>query len=149
MLSLYELDNYLKENNCDFAIIEHKSPIIQTLDAAKYFDIKKSAPTFILQTERGLIALIASFQQERLDFKSIKQKSGFKKIEMADKAEVLKAIGYHVGAIPLIGHNLPCIFDNRLLVHDYVYGGSGDEYHTLKIAPTDIIRLNNIVAFID
>ncbi|WP_370636512.1 hypothetical protein [Cohnella sp. CFH 77786] len=28
---------------------------------------------------------------------------------MADKSKVLEATGYHSGAVPLIGHGLPCI----------------------------------------
>lgn len=149
MLSLDELKKYLNENNCEFGIIAHGSPIILTSDAAKYFDSQKSAPTFILQTEQGLIALIASAQRGRLDFTSIKKAAGLQKMKMADKAEILKITGYHVGAIPLVGHGLPCIFDKHLLALDYVFGGSGDEYHTLKITPFDIVRLNNIIAYID
>jgi len=56
--------------------------------------------------------------------------------------------GYKAGSIPLIGHNLPCVFDDCLLDYDYIYGGSGDELHTLKIAPNDVMRLNNIIKHI-
>ncbi|CQR55501.1 hypothetical protein [Paenibacillus riograndensis] len=38
--------------------------------------------------------------------------------------------------------------DNRLLSMDYIYGGSGDELHTLKIAPAEVVRLNRILAFV-
>lgn len=56
--------------------------------------------------------------------------------------------GYQAGAVPLIGHNLPCVLDNDLLENDFIYGGSGDEHHTLKIAPGDVLRLNNVIHFI-
>jgi Cys-tRNA(Pro)/Cys-tRNA(Cys) deacylase len=149
MFTLDELQNYLSSNNSDFEILEHDAPIITTQDAAKYFDIEESAPTLILDTEQGLIACIVSSGRGRLDFKAMKIDLGFSKMKLAEKADVLKATGYHAGAIPFIGHNLPCIFDNRLLAFDYIYGGSGNELHTLKIAPKDIIRLSNVIKFID
>ncbi|MNN70372.1 YbaK / prolyl-tRNA synthetases associated domain protein [compost metagenome] len=68
---------------------------------------------------------------------------------MAEKSLVQELTGYPAGAIPLIGHRLPCIFDHRLLAFDYVYGGSGDELHTLKIAPNDVIRLNDVIGFMN
>ncbi|RIE01224.1 hypothetical protein D3H35_22790 [Cohnella faecalis] len=149
MFTLDELQTYLKDSNSDFEIIAHETPIISTQDAAKYFDIEKAAPTLILQTEQGLIAFIVSSQRGRIDFKALGEELGYSKVKMADKSKVLEVIGYHPGAVPFIGHGLPCIFDNRLLVLDYIYGGSGDELHTLKIAPSDVTRLNNVIKFID
>lgn len=64
---------------------------------------------------------------------------------MAGKEKVQRSTGYAVGAIPLIGLRLPCIFDERLLTYDYVYGGTGDERVTLKIVPYDVKRLNPVV----
>lgn len=64
---------------------------------------------------------------------------------MADKTKIQKEIGYPIGAIPLIGHNLPCIFDEAILEYDYVFGGTGDEFHTLKIVPRDLLRLSNVM----
>lgn len=62
------------------------------------------------------------------------------------KPDVIKQItGFEVGAMPLVGLALPVIFDDSLLKHDYVYGGTGDIYYTLKIAPADIKKLNTIM----
>ena len=149
MLSIAELENHLRNNNSVFEIIAHNSPILSTSDATKYFDIKKAAPTFVMDTEQGLVALIVSSKRGKIDFKLIGQNLGFAKFKLADKEKTEKTIGYQVGAIPLVGHNLPCVFDNILLEHDYIYGGSGDELYTLKITPHDIVRLNNVIKYID
>ena len=148
MFSITELKNYLNDNNSDYEILEHESPILSTQDAAKYFDINKAAPTFIVDTEHGLVALIISSRRGKIDFKTMRQTLGFSRFKMADKEKVEKEIGYQTGTVPLIGHNLPCIFDNSLLENDYIYGGSGDVRHTLKIVPNDILRLNNIIKHI-
>jgi prolyl-tRNA editing enzyme YbaK/EbsC (Cys-tRNA(Pro) deacylase) len=148
ILSIVELKDFLENNNCDFEILPHDAPIKSTHDAAKYFDIEKTAPTLIMETEQGLIAFIISSKRGKIDLKAMQQDLGFSKLKMADKAKVKEITGYETGAIPLIGHNLPCIFDNFLLENDYIYGGSGNELHTLKIAPRDVIRLNNVIKFI-
>ncbi|WP_054940348.1 aminoacyl-tRNA deacylase [Paenibacillus ihuae] len=149
MLTLEELKHYLLQNDCNFEIIAHQTPIRSTRDAEHYFDIKKAAPTLILQTNLGLTALIASTQRGRLDFGYLKEAFGYTKIKMADKKDVVERTRYSPGAIPLIGHGLPCIFDISLLALDYIYGGSGDELNTLKVAPVDVIRLNNVISFLE
>ncbi|MWC29807.1 aminoacyl-tRNA deacylase [Paenibacillus sp. MMS18-CY102] len=149
MLTLIQLQAYLKDNESDFELIAHETPIQSTQDAAKYFDIEKAAPTLVLQTEQGLAALIASSGRGRIDLKDLAQQLGYSKLKMADRTKVQEMTGYQTGAIPFIGHQLPCIVDKRLLDFDYIYGGSGDELTTLKIAPSDVVRLNNVITFID
>jgi Cys-tRNA(Pro)/Cys-tRNA(Cys) deacylase len=148
VFTLKQLHEFLLDNNSNFEIIEHETPIISTQDAVKYFDIRKAAPTFIMQTENELVAFIISSQRGKIDFKIIKEALGFSKFKFADKDKVEKVTGYSVGAIPFIGHNLPCIFDKQLLELDFIYGGSGDAFHTLKIAPVDVERLNNVIKYI-
>lgn len=142
MLTLDELSKLLTESECNYEIIEHDKPILKTDDADEYFDSSKAAPVFIIKTDNGFYALIVSNQQDRIDFKKLALDSGFSKITLADKSDVLKVTGYEVGAVPLIGHNLPCLFDSKLLNFTYIYGGTGDKFHTLKIAPQDILRIN-------
>ena len=148
MFSILELDSFLKRNNCVYEIIVHGKPIISTEDAAKYFDISKAAPTYIMDTVQGFNAFIMSAKRGRIDFKAIKQELGLAKLKMAGKEMIKKITGYEIGAIPLIGHDLPCVFDDFLLENDYIYGGTGDEKHTLKIVPDDILRLNNVIKHI-
>ena len=148
MFSMIELRDFLEKNNSDFEILAHDTPIVSTQDAAKYFDVQKAAPTFIMDTEQGLVAFIISSKRGKIDFKAMMQYLGFSKLKMADKEKVQKMIEYEIGAIPLIGHNLPCVFDDCLLDYDYIYGGTGDELHTLKIIPDDVIRLNNVIKHI-
>ena len=145
MYTVRDLEQYLSEAQANFHLIKQDKPIHAAQDAKRYYDIEKSAPTFILQNENGLLACIISINRGRLDFEAMKRQFCFSKLKMADRREVEKQIGYNVGAIPLIGHDLPCIFDDSLLKHDYIYGGTGDELVTLKIKPQDVKRLNNVI----
>lgn len=144
MLTIQELDGYLKDKGVDYKILKHDKPIISTRDAARYFDIRYAAPVLVVKTEQGLMLLIISARRGRLDFKELAEMLGFAKLKLADKKKAEKATGYQTGAMPLVGINLPCIFDNSLLEMDYIYGGSGDELYTLKISPEDVERLNQV-----
>ncbi len=149
MFMISELRDYLKSKGADFEIVEQDAPIISTQDAERYFDTDLAAPALIVQTEKGLMLLIVSAKRGRLDFKKIGADLGLSKLKLADKKKAEKAAGYAVGAIPLVGVELPCIFDNRLLENDFIYGGSGNELFTLKISPGDVKRLNHVVFSLD
>ena len=144
-MTVKELEAFLRENNADFELLKQDKPILSAADAAAYYPVEKAAPTFVLQTEDGLIGCLVSVNSGRLDFETLKQKFGYTKLKMADKKKIESQTGYEVGALPLIGLGLPCLFDNTLLEYDYIYGGTGDELVTLKIAPPDVLRLNRII----
>ncbi|PXV59369.1 prolyl-tRNA editing enzyme YbaK/EbsC (Cys-tRNA(Pro) deacylase) [Dysgonomonas alginatilytica] len=149
MLTLIELSELLTKSECDYEIIQHDKPILKTEDADEYFDSSKAAPVFIVKTEKGFYAMILSNQYNRIDFKKLALDLGFSKIKLAEKSDVLKVTGYEVGSIPLIGHDLPCLFDKVLLAFDYIYGGTGNKFHTLKIKPQEIIKLSSDVVEIE
>ncbi|MEW9125158.1 MAG: YbaK/EbsC family protein [Thermotaleaceae bacterium] len=145
MFSVNELNAFLTLQNADFEFIKQDKPIHSAMDAEGYYPVNKSAPTFILESDDDLLACTMSINSGRLDFETLKQQFGYKKLKMAHREKVEKKTGYKVGSIPLIGHELLCIFDNNLLMYDYVYGGTGDELTTLKIVPQDIKRLNQVI----
>ncbi|MDR3564470.1 MAG: YbaK/EbsC family protein, partial [Negativicutes bacterium] len=56
---------------------------------------------------------------------------------------------FNPGDTPLVGLDLPTVFDKKLLQYPFVYGGSGQPNRTLKIAPAALTKLNQVVAFLD
>ena len=72
-MDIKEIEEYLKEKNIQYEIIQQDKPILSALDAEGYYTIEKSAHTFVLQTENGFIGCIVSFQNGRLDFDKMKQ----------------------------------------------------------------------------
>lgn len=144
-MNISELEKLLVENNADFQLLKQDKPILSASDAAEYYPPEKAAPTFVLQTEDGLIGCITSINSGRLDFEFLKGKFNFVKLKMADKKKISRDTGYEIGAIPLIGLGIPYIIDNTLLKYDYIYGGSGDELITLKIRPQDVMKLNKVI----
>ena len=148
-MTICEIKEVLDKANCRYEIIEQDKPILSVLDAEGYYPVEKAAPTYVLQTENGLIGCIASMQNGRLDFEKLKTKLGFEKLKMADRKKVEKQTGYLTGSIPLVGLGIPCVFDKKLLRHDFIFGGTGNELLTLKINPNDLIKVNEIKGMFD
>ena len=148
-MDIKEIETYLKAKNIQYEIIRQDKPILSALDAEGYYPVEKSAPTFVLQTENGLIGCITSIQNGRLDFEKMKLQFGYSKLKMADRKKIQIQPGYSVGSIPLVGLGLPCLFDKKLLEHDFVYGGTGNELLTLKIAPTELLKANEIIGMFE
>lgn len=148
-MDIKEIERFLASGNIQYEVIQQDKPILSVLDAEGYYPVEKSVPTFVLQTENGLIGCMVSFQNGRLDFDKLKQVFGFSKLKMADRKKIKSQTGYDVGAIPLVGLHLPCIFDRKLLQHDFVYGGTGNELFTLKIDPSELLKANEIIGMFD
>lgn len=72
---------------------------------------------------------------------------GLSQLKLASPETALSATGYAVGGIPPVGHArvLPVVMDASVLAHAEVYGGGGDEWHMLRIAPQEILRLTGAV----
>lgn len=129
---------------CDFAILAHERPIRTVRDAEGIFDLAKAAPVYVLEHGAGLLAVILSASRGRPDVPALTQALGLAALRMAAPA-ALRAAGMEPGSVPLVGHGLSCVFDGRLLEHEYIYGGAGHPLHTLRIAPGDVARVNTVV----
>ena len=139
------IEDILKGHEIEYELIKQDKPIRSAMDAEGYYPVEKSAPTFVLETENGLIGCMVSLQNGRLDFDRLKEEFGYSKLKMASPKKIKEETGFEVGSVPLVGLGLPCLFDEKLLKHDFVYGGTGDEYLTLKIAPESLMKVNNII----
>ena len=145
---LSELARQLTDSGADFTLIRRQTPILSVQDAAGFCDPGLAAPSLVVQTEHGLMLMIVSAVRGMLDFSALKAALGFERLKLADPKRVLSQTGFVPGAIPLVGMNLPCIFDDRLRALPCIFGGSGDRLVTLKIAPEDARRLNDVRAVI-
>jgi Cys-tRNA(Pro) deacylase len=86
--------------------------------------------------------------QGRVQIQKVARALGLSQLKLASPENALAAMGYAVGGIPPVGHarTLPVVIDARVLLHEWVYGGGGDEWHMLRIAPAEIVRLTGAVA---
>lgn len=148
-MNIQELEQLLREQQADFQIIRQATPILTLADGGKYFDTRQAVPTLILQSDIGLLACMVSAAHGRVDLDALKTDLNLSKLKLANRDMIQKKIGYAAGAIPLVGHNLPCIVDRKILKFDYVYGGSGHPLYTLKISPRDLVTLNLVMHYFE
>ncbi len=149
MMDLRQLEAFLQENKVVYEIQEHAEGIGGAKDAARYFDPELCAAVYVIETERGLAAMVVNAQRDSMDIDALNYTLGYEVTGKADPRIVKQATGYEVGFLPLVGHHLPILFDKGLTIHDYIYGCTGDNAHTIKIRPEDVIRLNSMLAFVE
>lgn len=148
-MEITELKQLLLDQNADFEILTHDKPIYSKQDALGYFKLEETAPTLILETENGYLALIISGEREKIDFKQLKKLTSCRKLQLANSDVIKERLNLTAGQVPLVGHGLPCIVDKKLFNFPFVYGGTGDLFHTLKIKPDDLVKANNVVLNFD
>lgn len=141
-----EISALLHKHQVAFEIISNEKPIYSVNDAKGYYQISQTAPVLIVTTSLGFFALILAGDRGRVDFEMVKESLKCGKVRLANKKQVLEATGYEVGSVPLVGHHLPCVLDNRLLQQPFVYGGIGDANFTLKLDPRDLEKVSEVVA---
>lgn len=145
MMNITELEQLLVTQSVDFEIIQHSKPIKSRFDALCYFKLEEMAPTIIVKTDVGFYAVIISGISENIDFELIRKILDCKEVEMATKEDVIMHIGMKTGEVALVGHNLPCLIDEKIHRVEYIFGGTGNARHTLKIRPMDLEKVNQVV----
>jgi prolyl-tRNA editing enzyme YbaK/EbsC (Cys-tRNA(Pro) deacylase) len=144
-MTIDELEGFLSSKEVDFEILHHEKPIKSRNDALCYFRLEETAPTLILKTETGMVALIINGSQEKIDFEIIRKKLGCSKLGLASREEVFQKLGMKTGEVAMVGHGLPCILDKQIFQSKYIYGGAGDAHYTLKINPNDLSKVNEVI----
>lgn len=140
----------LSESDIEHEWIPHSNPILTAQDGADYFGIEagQTAPTLILKSDRGYLAITICGDHGRIDMDDLKKRLDRSVLKLAKPSEVEEATGFAIGSVPLIGHRLPTVLDRQLMRYSHVYGGTGNPNVTLKIRPADLERLNNVIAYI-
>lgn len=141
----------LESSNCDYDFIFHEKQIITAADGAAFLGIEvgQTAPTLIIKAENDYFSIVFSGSRDRIDFEKLATILNAKRVKLAKKEKVRELIGFEPGNIPMIGLNLPTVIDKKLMQYPFVYGGSGLPNRTLKLSPTALIKLNNVITFLE
>ncbi|MET3290222.1 UNVERIFIED_CONTAM: Cys-tRNA(Pro)/Cys-tRNA(Cys) deacylase [Brevibacillus sp. OAP136] len=145
------IQSLLKENQIAHDILSHPEHLRTAQEGADYLGIElgQTAPTLILATDRGYVALIVSGARGRVQLEEIAAILGVEQVKLAPPKDVLRITGYRVGSVPLVGLQLPCILDRELFRFSFIYGGTGDPASTLKLHPEALEQLNRVIAYLE
>lgn len=141
----------LEKSNHEYEFLFHEKQLYSAAEGADYFGIEagQTAPTLIIKTDSSYYALTFSGSRKNIDMKCLAVILGTSQVKLANKNTVFQITGFAPGDTPLIGINLPSIFDKRLLQYPFIYGGSGQPNRTLKISPAALLQLTQPVAFLE
>jgi prolyl-tRNA editing enzyme YbaK/EbsC (Cys-tRNA(Pro) deacylase) len=105
--------------------------------------------TIVFESKKGPgpVAVAIVTGDARVDRAKVAAVLALPTLKLASPETVLTVIGYEVGGVPPVAHvsSVPVVVDPRVLEHEKVYGGGGDDFHMLEIAPHDIVRLTKAV----
>ncbi|GIN22460.1 aminoacyl-tRNA deacylase [Siminovitchia fordii] len=139
-----KLNNILRDSEFTFEIIHHEKPLSSAKAGAGYFgiELEQTAPTLIIKTDKGYYSLVVSGSRGKVYFEKVAEVLDCSKVKLATPKEVQEVTGYEVGAVPMIGLELPYVIDGRLLNYEFIYGGTGQPSATLKIEPRALEEMN-------
>ena len=141
----------LESSGVEYELIHHEQHLCSAADGAAFFGIDpgQTAPTLIAETDHGYVSIIFSGSRSHLDFKQTAASIGSAKFQLAKRNKLREITGFDAGDMPMVGLDMPVLFDKRLFQYSFVYGGSGLANRTLKISPILLARLNHVIAYLE
>jgi len=146
-----KLKEMLDKSGREYELIYHERPLRSAEEGAEYFHIPigQTAPTLVLESSRGLMALVISGGKGKTNLQKIASVLDLDEVRLASPGKVLKETGFQVGSIPLVGLDLPFILDSKIFEFPFIYGGAGVNGWTLKIVPKALEELNRVEMLIE
>lgn len=142
------LKERLDKQGADYQFLEHDITLATAEMGPEHGvgNLAEMAPTFILKTEKGLLAAVIS-GDSRVSYKKVKKEMGLKDVSLANPEMVREATGAEIGYVSMINPGLETIIDSHLLEQAWACGGCGAPRMTLKIRPNDLARVTGARVF--
>ena len=149
--SMDAIKRFLDRSTTEYEFIYHDQQIISVADGVRCLGIEagQTAPTLIINADNNYFSLVFSGDRQRIDWVALAAIMGVSTVKLVAKDKVQSITGFAPGDIPMVGLPFPGIFDKRLLQYPFVYGGSGQQNRTLKLAPDLLQKSVHPVAFLD
>jgi Cys-tRNA(Pro) deacylase len=138
---------YLAEHGVDCEIVAPGVPMptVPAAAAAIGVEVSQILKTLLFDDRNGGFVVAIACGTGRVDRARLAAVSGAAKLRVADAPDVLRVTGYPAGGVaPLaLPPHLPVIVDAAVMEQPVAWGGAGREELLLRVAPADIVRLNN------
>ncbi len=147
----HSVHEYVQAHGLAARLIAPQTPMPTVPLAAAALGVaeRQIVKTIVFEGKKGSgnVAVAIVTGDMRVDRSKVASVLSLPTLKLASPETVLSVIGYEVGGVPPVAHvsSVPVVVDRRVLEHDRVYGGGGDDFHMLEIAPQDIVRLTNAV----
>lgn len=144
ILTAKDLAEYLSENQIKSEILhlDVPTPTVQTAAEAVGAQVDQIVKTLLFFINDVPVVAIAC-GIEPVDRRPIAAlyEVGKKRVKLATAGQVLDITGYPAGAVPPFGHRHPSrtLLDPRVLEHESVYAGGGEENALVNLSPQSIL----------
>lgn len=138
---------FLAEHGVDHDIVAPGVPMptVPAAAAAIGARAEQILKTLLFDDRNGKFVIAVACGTGRVDRARLAAVTGIEKLRVADAADVLRVTGYPAGGVaPLaLPPHLPVVVDSTVMELPVAWGGAGREELLLRVAPADIVRLNN------
>ena len=147
MSKLEEVKQFIKENNIQAEIIEHKKSGLTSESASEATGVKieQIIKTLLFIGKNKDLAIVICQGNKRVDAKKLSEISGLKKSRLATAEELRQLLGAEPGGTPPIclPEDIPKFMDRNVMEQEFVVGSAGTEFTGLKLRPSDIVKFTN------
>jgi Cys-tRNA(Pro) deacylase len=141
------LQAFLQEHGVDHEIVAPGVPMptVPAAAAAIGVEVDQILKTLLFDDGNGGFVVAIACGTGRVDRARLAAVSGAKKLRVADAPDVLRVTGYPAGGVAPLGlpDHLPVVVDTAVTMLPVAWGGAGREELLMRVAPADIVRLNN------
>lgn len=138
---------FLEEHGVDHEIVAPGVPMptVPAAAAAMGVGVEQILKTLLFDDRNGGFVVAIARGTGRVDRARLAAVSGSGKLRVADAPDVLRVTGFPAGGVaPLaLPPDLQVIVDSVVIELKVAWGGAGREELLLRVAPSDIVRLNN------
>jgi prolyl-tRNA editing enzyme YbaK/EbsC (Cys-tRNA(Pro) deacylase) len=102
-------------------------------------DEAEIAKSIVFVADGDPVVCIAS-GRHRIDADKLAEILDVAEVRQAGVDEVRAATGFAIGGVPPVGHGLPVIFDESLLLHHRVWAAAGDPHSLFEVDPRALVE---------
>lgn len=120
-------------------------PTVPAAAAAIGVGVEQILKTLLFDDRNGGFVVAIACGTGRVDRARLAAVAGSVKLRVAEAPDVQRITGYPAGGVaPLaLPRHLPVVVDAAVMALPVAWGGAGREDLLLRVAPPDIVRLNN------
>ncbi|MDR3588338.1 MAG: YbaK/EbsC family protein, partial [Negativicutes bacterium] len=107
------VQDLLGNSDYEYEFIFHEKQIYSAAEGAEFFGIDpgQTAPTLVVKADTGYFSIIFSGSRSRIDFEGIASLLNVSQVKLVNRDKVRKITGFNPGDTPLVGLDLPTVFD--------------------------------------
>lgn len=140
---------FLAEHGVDHEVVAPGVPMptVPAAAAAIGVGLEQILKTLLFDDRNGGFVVAIACGTGRVDRARLAAVAGAAKLRVADAPDVLRVTGFPAGGVaPLaLPPDLPVVVDLAVMQLPVAWGGAGREELLLRVAPADIVRLNNAI----